>query len=148
MKQQPYSRRHNEAAREKLGYILLFELSDPALEFITLTGVEVSLDKSFLRAYVNCDAGREEEVIAALTRAKGRIRSLLGHALGWRVTPEIDFRIDTTLDDAERLQVALADVPPTMSVRKDEFGYPLDEAADTGEESPDGQAPDVGSPWA
>lgn len=125
MKQQPYSRRLNEAAREKLGYILLYELSDPALDLVTLTGVEVSLDKSLLRAYVNCEHDRYEEVLTALGRAKGRIRSLLGRSLGWRVTPEIDFRIDTTLDDAERLQVALADVPPTMGVEKDEFGYPI-----------------------
>lgn len=135
MKQQPYSRRINEQAREKLGYILLFELSDPALELITLTDVEVSLDKSLLRAYVNCESDRYEEVLAALGRARGRIRSLLGRALGWRVTPEIDFRIDTTLDDAERLQVALEDVPPTMGVAKDEFGYPVAADADV----PDGE---------
>ncbi len=145
MKQQPYSRRMNEAAREKLGYILLFELSDPALDLVTLTDVEVSLDKSFMRAYVNCDADRYDEVLHALTRAKGRIRSLLGHALGWRVTPEIDFRIDTTLDDAERLQVALQDVPPTMSVEKDEFGYPVTGAAENASDE-DG-ADDTETTW-
>lgn len=134
MKQQPYSRRMNEAAREKLGYILLFELSDPALELVTLTDVEVSLDKSFLRAYVNCDANRYEEVLQALGRAKGRIRTLLGRSLGWRVTPDIDWRIDTTLDDAERLQVALADVPATMAIEKDEDGYPLAQASTEGAE--------------
>ncbi|MBM6816765.1 30S ribosome-binding factor RbfA [Olsenella uli] len=125
MKQNQYSRRTNALAREKLSYILLFEVSDPALALVTVTGVEVSVDKSLLRAFVSCDAERYDEVTAALARAKGRIRSLLGRSLGWRVTPELDFRIDTTTDEAERIARALEDVPPTLGVEKDEFGYPV-----------------------
>ena len=88
--------------------------------------MEVSVDKSYLRAYVSCDAGRYGEVEAALARAKGRIRSLLGRSLGWRVTPELDFRIDTTTDEAEAISRALEDVPATLAVEKDEFGYPIE----------------------
>ena len=126
MKQNQNSRRMGQQAREKLGYILLFEVSDPDLELVTLTGCEVSVDKSVVVAYVSCDSSRYDEVAAALARAKGRIRSLLGHALGWRVTPELVFRIDTTADDAERIGRALQNVPETLAVEKDEFGYPID----------------------
>lgn len=133
MKQNQHSRRTNELAREKLATIMLFEVSDPDLQLVTVTGVEVSVDKSFMRAYVSCDASRYEEVSTALERAKGRIRSLLGHALGWRVTPELAFQIDTTTDEAERISRALENVPPTLGVEKDENGYPI--AAD-----PDGGA--------
>ena len=129
MKQNHNSRRMAEQAREKLGYILLFEVSDPALELVTLTGCEVSIDKSMLKAYVSCDASRYDEVSEALQRAKGRIRSLLGKALGWRVTPNIAFVIDTTVDDAEKLARMLEDVPESMEIEKDEFGYPLVEGA-------------------
>ncbi len=129
MKQNQNSRRVNQMAREKLGYILLFEVSDPDLELITLTGVEVSIDKSVCRAYVSCSRDRYERVEAALERAKGRIRSLLGHSLGWRVTPELSFHIDTTTDEAENIARALEDVPPTMGVPKDAGGYPIDAAA-------------------
>ena len=129
MKQNQHSRRTNEQARVKLANILLFEVSDPDLALVTITGVEVSVDKSYLRAYVSCDAERYEEVTAALARAKGRIRSLLGRSLGWRVTPELDFRIDTTTDEAERISRALEDAPATLSVEKDEFGYPVEPSA-------------------
>lgn len=128
MKQNQNSRRTNNLAREKLANILLLEVSDPDLALVTLTGVEVSVDKSVLKAYVSCDRDRYESVAAALQRAKGRIRSLLGHALGWRVTPELIFQIDTTADEAERIAIALENVPPTLSVEKDENGYPLGEA--------------------
>jgi ribosome-binding factor A len=114
-----------EQAREKLGYIMLFEISDPALDLVTLTGCEVSIDKSVLRAYVSCDAARYDEVQVALDRAKGRIRSLLGKALGWRLTPELVFVIDTTVDEAAHIATLLEDVPESMNIEKDEFGYPL-----------------------
>ncbi|MBM6775574.1 30S ribosome-binding factor RbfA [Olsenella profusa] len=146
MKQNQHSRRTNEQARVKLANILLFEIADPDLALVTITGVEVSVDKSYLRAYVSCDSARYEEVTAALARARGRIRSLLGRALGWRVTPELDFRIDTTTDEAERITRALEDVPPTIGVEKDEFGYPVapdgedGEAGDEGAADPDGTA--------
>lgn len=125
MKQNQNSRRMGQQAREKLGTILLFEMSDPDLQLVTLTGCEVSVDKSVVVAYVSCDSARYDEVTTALARAKGRIRSLLGHALGWRVTPELVFRIDTTADDAERISRALQNVPETLSVEKDEEGYPI-----------------------
>ena len=125
MKQNQFSRRTNEIAREKLSWILLFEISDPDLQLVTVTSCEVSVDKSFMRAYVSCEPDRYEKVLVALKRAKGRIRSLLGHALNWRVTPELDFKIDTTTDEAERIAQALEVVPPTLGVEKDEFGYPL-----------------------
>ncbi|HQE70209.1 MAG TPA: 30S ribosome-binding factor RbfA [Atopobiaceae bacterium] len=128
MKQNQNSRRINQIAQEKLGYILLFELSDPELELVTLTSVEVSTDKSVCRAYISCEKERYERVSAALERAKGRIRSLLGRSLGWRVTPKLTFFIDTTADEAETIAHVLKNVPPTLDIPKDEEGYPLEQA--------------------
>lgn len=63
MKQTQATRRLGEQLREKLGYILLFEVSDPRLDLVTLTAVEVAVDRSFARVYVSCDASRYEEVM-------------------------------------------------------------------------------------
>lgn len=132
MKQNAASRRSGEIAREKLASILLFEVSDPDLQFVTVTSCEVSVDRSFCRAYVTCEAERYDTVLAALERAKGRIRSLLGRSLGWRVTPELAFAIDTSTDEAERIAQALNNRPPTIDIEKDEFGYPIvSDAADS-----------------
>lgn len=125
MKQNNATRRLGEQLREKLGYILLFEVSDPRLDLVTLTGVEVSIDRSFARVFVSCDGDRYEEVLEALGSAKGRIRSLLARSLDWRVTPELDFRIDRSTDEAERIARALENAPETIGIEKDEEGYPL-----------------------
>ena len=119
MKQTQATRRLGEQLREKLGYILLFEVSDPRLDLVTLTAVE----------YVSCDASRYDEVMEALASAKGRIRSLLARSLDWRVTPELDFRIDRSTDEAERITRALENVPATLAIEKDEDGYPIADAA-------------------
>lgn len=114
MKQNRYSRRFNELAREKLARILLLEFSDPALEFVTITGCEVSLDRSIIQVYVSTDSERYDEVVRACKRASGRLRSLLGHALGWRHSPELRFSIDVSADQAERIARALEQKPPTL----------------------------------
>jgi ribosome-binding factor A len=119
------TRRTNEAAREALASILLYQIKDPRLDFATISGVDVSRDRSVARVYISAERGHEDEVAEGLESAKGRMRSLLGAELGWRMTPELRFAIDTTLDEAERIANALKEVPPTLSVEKDEWGYPL-----------------------
>ncbi len=125
MKRSPHTRRSAEIAREKLAAILQTKVSDPALAGVVVTGCDVSLDRSLIRAYVACPAEDEEAVAEAFGRAKGHIRRLLGRALGWRVTPELDLRIDPSTEEAERITEALKHVPPTMAEEKDEEGYPI-----------------------
>lgn len=120
MKQNQFSRRTNHIAREKLASILTNNISDPALEMIAITDVYVSVDKSLMIVYVSCDSAQYDEVMCAFERAKGRLRRLLGRALTWRTTPELVFRIDTTIDEAQAISRALTNVPPSMRAREDD----------------------------
>ncbi|MDR1015081.1 MAG: 30S ribosome-binding factor RbfA [Coriobacteriales bacterium] len=125
MKQTPQSRKVNEAARTALANILLTQVFDPRLALVTVTGAEVSRDRAVAHVYVSAERAHYEDVQAGLESAKGRIRSLLGQQLDWRVTPELRFFIDTSVDEAERIASALADAPETLQTPKDEEGYPL-----------------------
>ena len=78
MKQTPNSRRLNETAREIIANILITEVSDPRLDLVTVTGAEVSPDRSVMSVYVSTDPDRYDEVLEGLESAKGRIRTLLG----------------------------------------------------------------------
>ena len=118
MKQTPATRRLSEQLREKLGYILLYEIADPRLDLVTITGVEVAQDRSYARIFV---------------------RSLLARALDWRIVPELDFRIDRSTDEAMRIAAALENVPPTIGVAKDEEGYPV-QGEGAAEDEPAGDA--------
>jgi ribosome-binding factor A len=120
MKQTAGSRKVNEAARSAIAQLLLTEVADPRLAFITVTGVEVSKDRSVANIHVSTGQDRYSEVERGLASAKGRLRSLLGRELGWRVTPELRFLIDTSVDAAARIDRALKEVPPTLSTSEDE----------------------------
>jgi ribosome-binding factor A len=79
----------------------------------------VSPDRSVLLVFVSTDPERYEEVLAGLESAKGRLRSLLGHALGWRVTPELRFYIDESVDSGMAIDEALRNVPPTLLAERE-----------------------------
>lgn len=146
MKQTAATRRTAEQLREKLGYILLFEIADPRLDLVTLTGCEVSVDRAYARVFVSCEPERYDEVLEALSSARGRIRTLLSRSLDWRIVPELDFRIDRSTDEAERIARALENAPETLAVEKDEEGYPLvpEEPVDDGPDDGDDAADEEG----
>ena len=124
------SRKNNEAARIALADILTYEMSDPRLQTLTISGVTVSSDRSVVSAYILADRVDEANALAGLESAKGRIRSLLGARLGWKNTPELRFFIDTMMEDAARINAVLADRPDSLDVEKDEDGYPIEEESE------------------
>ena len=108
MKQNSSSRKLNAQAQENIASILLFDISDPRLRSATITGCEVSFDRSACNVFYAAPAGEYEMVEAAFNKAKGRIRSLLAKRLSWRVAPELRFILDTSVDEAQRIATALA----------------------------------------
>lgn len=107
MKQGSSSRKVNEQARQILADILLFEVSDPRLRDVTITGCEVSFDRSYCNVFYTTTPGRYESAAAAFDKARGRIRSLMSKRQSWRVTPELRFILDEAIDEAERIDRAL-----------------------------------------
>ena len=108
MKQSSSSRRVNEQAREVIANILLFEMTDPRLDLVTITGCEVSFDRSVANVYYTTEPQRYSDVADAFQSAAGRIRSLMAKQLSWRVAPELRFMLDSSVDEAERIAGALA----------------------------------------
>ena len=118
MKQSSSNRRVNEQAREVISEILLFEISDPRLDMGTITGVEVSYDRSVANVYYSTEPSRYTEVAQAFNAAAGRIRSLMAKKLSWRVAPELRFHLDESVDNAQRIAEALsADAARNASAR-------------------------------
>lgn len=114
MSRESFGRKMDEKVRELVAEILATEISDPRLMLVTVTGAKVSPDRSVANVYVSAEKDRYDEVLAGLESARGRVRSLLGRALGWRVTPELRFFIDESVDAGARIAEALLDVPPTL----------------------------------
>lgn len=120
MSRESYGRKNDERVRETVASILATEISDPRVSLVTVTGVKTSPDKSVASIYVSAEPGRYEEVLSGLNSASGRIRLLLGKSLSWRVTPELRFFIDESIDQGEKITKALLDVPPTLRDSEEE----------------------------
>lgn len=114
MSNKSFTRKSDEAVRAAVSSILTYDISDPRTRLVTVTGVKTSPDRSVATIYVSGDPAHYEDMLAGLESAKGRIRTLLGKALSWRVTPEIRFFVDDAIDEGERIGAALRDVPPTL----------------------------------
>ena len=107
MKQNSSSRRVNEQARQVIAETLMFDIADPRLSMVTITGCEVSFDRAACNVYYTASPDSYEEVEQALNGARGRIRSVLAKKLSWRTSPELRFFIDKSVDEAERIAQAL-----------------------------------------
>lgn len=86
--------------KKEISDILRNELKDPRLGFITITSVEVSRDLSDAKVYVSVLGSREdmEHSMEALKSAHGFIRREIGHRIRLRVTPEIRFIYDESIE--------------------------------------------------
>jgi len=144
MKQTPRTRKVNESVREAVASMLVDEIADPRLDFVTVTGAEVSPDFSVATIYVIAHGGEERyaEVLAGLESARGRIRSLLGRRVKTRITPELRFAIDPSVDEGMRISEALKDVPPsllTQAAQTDGAGDTMEADANTVPEGAEGE---------
>ena len=107
MKQNNSNRRVNEQARQVIAETIMFEIADPRLSMVTITGCEVSFDRSVCNVYYTTMPDSYEQAAEAFGKAAGRIRSLLAKKLSWRTSPELRFFIDSSVDEAERIARAL-----------------------------------------
>jgi ribosome-binding factor A len=86
--------------------MFLHEISDPRLEGVTITEVEVDREVAFADVFVSAPEGpeRKEEIMGALSRASGFIRSQLASSISHlRTFPQLRFRWDPVPERLSRL---------------------------------------------
>ena len=104
--------RVNQLIKEEISILLQRELKDPRLGFVTVTQVDTAKDLSRAKVFVSVlgDDGQWAASLTALGSARGFIRNWLRQHLDLRVTPELDFRPDRSMEHAARIQALLRQV--------------------------------------
>ena len=104
-------RRVADQIQRELSGLLRSELKDPRVGMITLTGVEVSPDLAHAKVFFTMlgDADALARTQEGLSRAAGFLRSELGHRLKLRVTPEVRFVHDASVERGARLSKLIDD---------------------------------------
>ena len=98
-----------ELMKQEVSQIILRELKDPRIGFVTVTSVECTGDLREAKIYVSL-MGNEQHVKdcwAGLTSSLGYIRREIGKRIRLRFTPEISLAIDKSLDYSAHIQELL-----------------------------------------
>ena len=88
------------------------ELRDPRIGYITITGVKMSPDLRVARVFwssLGTEAERKETQ-AGLDAAKGFVRREVSQAVQLRVSPEIYFAFDESVERGDRIERLLKEV--------------------------------------
>jgi len=101
-----------ESAFEKeISYILMNEIKDEAIRFVTITGCEITNDLSFAKVYFTVlDSNKKEDTVKALNKAKSFIRGQLSRRVDIRHTPELTFIFDDSIEYGNRIENIIKEI--------------------------------------
>jgi len=148
------ARRVGELVREEIAKLLTQGIKDPRVGFVSVMDVRMSPDLRYANVYVSLygDEKAQKSSIIALRNASGWMRRELGKHLRMRMTPEIRFFPDETLDRVYQLEEVIHEIhedrkqAPMLRITPEEVVEELKNAESfliTSHVNPDGDA--VGS---
>ena len=126
--------RINETIREVVSELILYKIKDPRVGMVTITAARISRDLSHAKIYFSVmgDEAVQAESFEGLKSATNFVRRSIGQELDLRISPELTFVYDDSLDRAERIERKLRESGIENTVGRKE----------TAEESGEGEASD------
>ncbi|CUH96135.1 hypothetical protein P22_2223 [Propionispora sp. 2/2-37] len=102
--------------KQEASKMILNELKDPRIGFVTVTQVEVSGDLRHAKIYLSLMGSDEEKAKSwqGLSKAVGFLRTEIGKRLKMRFSPELTLHLDESLDYSEKIQKLL------LKIKQDE----------------------------
>ena len=106
------TRRVADQIRQTLAEIVMRELRDPNIGFVTITSVELSSDLRYAKAFVSLMGNPEENSasLEALHKAAPFVRRALGERIRLRHVPELRFLEDLTETKAGRIEELIHEI--------------------------------------
>ncbi|MCL2766627.1 MAG: 30S ribosome-binding factor RbfA, partial [Peptococcaceae bacterium] len=94
------SERLAEAIKKEVSELLREEIKDPRIGFVSITAVRVSKDFRYADIFASVfgEAAEQKAAMAALAKARGFVRSELGKRIRLRHIPEINFKLDESIE--------------------------------------------------
>ena len=90
---------------KEISYILMKEVKDENIKFVTITDCEITNDLSYAKVYFTVlDESRKSDTIKALNHAKSFIRGELSKVIEIRHTPELTFVFDESIENGNKIE--------------------------------------------
>ena len=104
--------RINEELKKEISQIISFELKNPdATGLISVTKVKITPDLKYAKVYVSLlNSKNEEKTIEALKNSSGYIRSVIAKRVNLRITPELVFEKDDSMEYGMKIDSILKDL--------------------------------------
>ena len=127
--------RINDAVAKELA-VCLRELRDPRLmdNFVSITRAEVAADLKVARVYFSA-LGNAKEAKAALEAAQGKLRHHLAVTLNLRLTPELLFTADGSIEHGAHIAQLLTEIHEADERLRAEQGEAAQNEQEGGEEN-------------
>ena len=151
MARTPFKRTDRVASvvRQVLGELLTFEVKDPRVRGAVISDVEITGDLREARVFVIPpeDKAEASAMMDGLNRASGYLRRELGQRVELRVTPQLDFRYDRSIEYGNRIEQKLRELGLGDADHDDESDTvddSVDDDLDDAEDDIDGMVDDLG----
>jgi ribosome-binding factor A len=94
---------------EEIAEILQRQVSDPRLEGLMVTGIDVDRELAYATIHVTVTgAESQKEIMEALQGARGFLRTELARRIPLRAFPRLRFRWDASAEHGARIEEVLA----------------------------------------
>lgn len=120
--------RMQEFIKQELSQIVLQEMKDPRIGFITVTKVIVSGDLRIATVFISVlgDTEKRKTTIKALEKAAGFLRSELARRMKVRFAPQLLIKLDENLDYSLHVNKLLEGVVVETTEEEAEGGFSKD----------------------
>ena len=96
---------------KEISYILMKEVKDENIKFVTITGCDITNDLSFAKVYFTVlDETKKESTTKALEKAKSFIRGQVSKRIDIRHTPELIFVFDNSIEYGNRIEKVIDEI--------------------------------------
>ncbi len=128
--------RVGEQIRQAISEMLLRDVRDPGIGFVTLSRVKVSPDLQLVRVYYTQigDNKAKQATVKALERATPFMRRQLASLVRLRRVPELRFEFDAGAEHQERIETILLELQKEREARGEE--HPIDDSIEKDDNMP------------
>ena len=104
--------RINEELKREISNIINYEVTNSNVTgIISVTGVKISPDLRYAKVSVSIlNSKNVKNTLAGLKSSSGFIRSRIAEKINLRVTPELVFELDDSMNYGERIDTILKDI--------------------------------------
>ena len=103
----------NELIKREIGNMILFDIKDPRIKFVTIQSVDTSKDLQHARVRFSILSDQLADIqsaIEGLNSSRGYIRKLIAGRVDMRYIPEIQFIHDKGVLHAAQVDAALKEI--------------------------------------